>query len=152
MLTISDVLKTKKPDIWSITPQSTAYSALEIMADKDIGALMVIEDDQIVGIFSERDYARKVILKGKSSRESTVGELMNNPVYTIHPETSVDKCMALMTVTRNRHLPVVEDNKLIGVISTGDVVNTIITKQKIEIEELKNLIASGGYSSEWTAS
>ncbi len=152
MLTVRDVLKTKKQDIWTITPQSTAYSALEIMADKDIGALMVIEDDQIVGIFSERDYARKVILKGKSSRESTVGELMNNPVYTIDPGTSVDKCMALMTVTRNRHLPVVEEGKLIGVVSTGDVVNTIITNQKIEIEELKSLIASGGYSSEWTAS
>jgi CBS domain-containing protein len=152
LLTVRDVLKTKTQDIWSIAPLATAYRALEIMADKDIGALMVIEEDQIVGIFSERDYARKVILKGKSSRETTVGELMNIPVYTIHPETSVDKCMALMTVTRNRHLPVVEEGKLVGVVSTGDVVNTIITNQKIEIEELKSLIASGGYSSEWTAS
>ena len=152
MLTVRDVLKTKKQDTWSITPQSTAYSALEIMADKDIGALMVIDNDQVAGIFSERDYARKVILKGKSSRETTVGELMTSPVFTVAPGTSVDKCMALMTVTRNRHLPVVEEGKLVGVVSIGDVVNTIITTQKIEIEELKGLISSGGYSSEWTAS
>ena len=152
MLTVRDVLKTKKQDIWTITPQSSAYQALEIMADKDIGALIVIDNDQIVGIFSERDYARKVILKGKSSRETTVKELMNNPVYTIHPETSVEKCMALMTVTHNRHLPVIEEDQLIGVVSIGDVVNTIITIQKIEIEDLKGLIASGGYNSEWTAS
>jgi len=152
VLTVRDVLKTKKQDTWSITPQSTAYSALEIMADKDIGALMVIDNDQVAGIFSERDYARKVILKGKSSRETTVGELMTSPVFTVAPGTSVDKCMALMTVTRNRHLPVVEEGKLVGVVSIGDVVNTIITTQKIEIEELKGLISSGGYSSEWTAS
>ena len=152
MLKVSDALNIKNQDIWTITPQSTAYSALEIMADKDIGALIVIENDQIVGIFSERDYARKVILKGKSSRETTVGELMTTPVFTVAPGTSVDKCMALMTVTRNRHLPVVQEDKLVGVVSIGDVVNTIITKQKIEIEELKGLISSGGYSSEWTAS
>ena len=152
MLTVRDVLKTKKQDIWSITPRETAYRALEIMADKDIGALMVIENDQVAGIFSERDYARKVILKGKSSRETTVGELMTSPVFTVAPGTSVDKCMALMTVTHNRHLPVVEEGKLIGVVSIGDVVNELIIIQKVEIEELKGLIARGGYSSEWTAS
>ena len=152
MLTVRDVLKTKKQVIWTITPQSTVYRALEIMADKNIGALMVIDDDQIVGIFSERDYARKVILKGKSSRETTVGELMITPVFSIEPEKSVDKCMALMTVTHNRHLPVIEEGKLIGVVSIGDVVNAIILIQKVEIEDLKSYIAKGGYNSEWTAS
>ena len=152
MLKVRDILETKNKDIWTITPLETAYSALEIMADKDIGALMVIDHDQVVGIFSERDYARKVILKGKSSKESIVAELMTTPVYTVDPETSVDKCMALMTVTRNRHLPVIAEHKLVGVVSLGDVVNTIITIQKIEIEELKGLVSSGGYSSEWTAS
>ena len=152
MLTVRDVLKTKKQVIWTITPQSTAYRALEIMADKDIGALMVIDDDQIVGIFSERDYARKVILKGKSSRETTVQELMISPVFSIEPEKSVEKCMALMTVTHNRHLPVIEEGKLIGVVSIGDVVNAVILIQKVEIEDLKSYIAKGGYYSEWTAS
>ena len=152
MLTVRDVLKTKKQVIWTITPQSSVYRALEIMADKDIGALMVIDNDQIVGIFSERDYARKVILKGKSSRDTTVGELMMTPVFSIDPEKSVEKCMALMTVTHNRHLPVIEEGKLIGVVSIGDVVNAIILIQKIEIEDLKSYIAKGGYNSEWTAS
>ena len=152
MLTVRDVLKTKINVIWTITPQSSVYRALEIMADKDIGALMVIDNDQIVGIFSERDYARKVILKGKSSRETTVGELMMTPVFSIDPEKSVEKCMALMTVTHNRHLPVIEEGKLIGVVSIGDVVNAIILIQKIEIEDLKSYIAKGGYNSEWTAS
>jgi CBS domain-containing protein len=152
MLTVRDVLKTKKQDIWTISPQSTAYRALEIMADKDIGALMVIDDNQIVGIFSERDYSRKVILKGKSSKETTVGELMTTPVFSIEPGKSVEKCMALMTVTHNRHLPVIEGGKLIGVVSIGDVVNAIIIIQKVEIEDLKSYVASGGYNSEWTAS
>ena len=152
MLTVRDVLKTKINAIWTISPQSSVYRALEIMADKDIGALMVIDNDQIVGIFSERDYARKVILKGKSSRDTTVGELMMTPVFSIDPEKSVEKCMALMTVTHNRHLPVIEEGKLIGVVSIGDVVNAIILIQKIEIEDLKSYIAKGGYNSEWTAS
>ena len=152
MLTVRDVLKTKKQDIWTITPQSTAYRALEIMADKNIGALMVIDDDQLVGIFSERDYARKVILKGKSSKVTTVEELMTTPVFSIEPEKSVEKCMALMTVTHHRHLPVMEKGKLIGIVSLGDVVNAIIIIQKIEIEDLKSYVASGGYNSEWTAS
>jgi CBS domain-containing protein len=152
LLTVRDVLKTKKQDIWTITPQSTAYQALEIMADQDIGALIVIDNDQIVGIFSERDYARKVILKGKSSKETAVGELMTAPVFSIEPEKSVEKCMSLMTVTHNRHLPVMKEGKLLGVVSIGDVVNALIIIQKIEIEDLKSYVAKGGYYSEWTAS
>jgi CBS domain-containing protein len=152
MLKVMDVLKTKDNNIWSISSQETAYKALELMADKNIGALLVIDEGKIVGVFSERDYARKVILKGKSSKETNVGELMSSPVFSINPEKSIEECMALMTASRNRHLPVIEDGKLVGIVSIGDVVNAIIITQKIEIEDLKNYVTGGGYSSEYTAS
>jgi len=147
MLKIVDVLKTKDNNIWSISSRETAYKALEIMADKNIGALLVIDEGKLVGVFSERDYSRKVILKGKSSKETNVGELMSSPVFSINPDKSIEECMALMTTTRHRHMPVIEDGKLIGLVSIGDVVNAIITTQKIEIQDLKNYI-TGGYSSE----
>ena len=147
MLKVMDVLKSKDNNIWSITSQEMAYKALEIMADKDIGALLVIDEGQLVGIFSERDYARKVILKGKSSRETTVGELMTTPVFSISNDKSIDECMALMTAARSRHMPVMEAGKLVGVVSMGDVVSMTIAKQKIEIDDLKNYV-TGGYSSE----
>lgn len=151
MLTVMDVLKSKDNNVWSITSQETAYKALEIMADKGIGALLVIDEGQLVGVFSERDYARKVILKGKSSKETTVGELMTTPVFFISPDKSIEECMALMTAARSRHMPVMEAGKLVGVVSMGDVVNVIISKQKIEIDDLKNYV-TGGYSSESTSS
>lgn len=151
MLTVMDVLKSKDNNVWSITSQETAYKALEIMADKGIGALLVIDEGQLVGVFSERDYARKVILKGKSSKETTVGELMTTPVFSISPDKSIEECMALMTAARSRHMPVMEAGKLVGVVSMGDVVNVIISKQKIEIDDLKNYV-TGGYSSESTSS
>ncbi len=140
MLKVMDVLKSKDNNIWSVSPQETAYKALEIMADKNIGALLVIDEGQIVGVFSERDYARKVILKGKSSKETNVGELMSSPVIYISPEKSIEECMALMTTTRHRHMPVIENGKLIGLVSIGDVVNAIITTQKITIQDLNNYI------------
>ena len=140
MLKVMDVLKTKDNNIWSVSPQETAYKALEIMADKNIGALLVIDDEQLDGVFSERDYARKVILKGKSSKETKVGELMSSPVFSITPEKSIEECMALMTTTRHRHMPVIEDGNLIGLVSIGDVVNAIITTQKITIQDLNNYI------------
>jgi CBS domain-containing protein len=154
VLKVRDILKTKGSNIWSITSKETAYKALEIMANKDIGAIVVIDEGQLAGIFSERDYARKVILKGKSSRETTVGELMTDPAFSINPEKSIEECMALMTASRNRHIAVIEDGKLIGVVSIGDVVNAIITTQKIELEDLKNYVTGGEYlhGSEWTAS
>jgi len=141
MLKITDVLKTRDDNIWSIASQETAYKALEIMANKDIGALLVIDEEQLVGIFSERDYTRKVILKGKSSKKTTVGELMTSPVFTISPEKSIEECMILMTAKHCRHLPVIESGKLIGVISIRDVVSAIITTQKVEIEDLRTYIA-----------
>lgn len=152
MLKVIDVLKTKKNDIWSISSQETAYKALELMASKDIGAVLVIDKGKLVGIFSERDYARKVILKGKSSKETSVGELMTSRVYFIAPNMSIEACMALMTTSRSRHIPVIQDGELIGVVSIGDIVNAIIETQKIEIDDLKNYVTGGGYVSEWTAS
>ena len=152
MLKVMDVLKSKDSNIWSITSQETTYKALEIMADKDIGALLVIDEGQLVGVFSERDYARKVILKGKSSKETKVGDLMSSPAFSINPEKSIEECMALITASRCRHLPVIEDGKLVGIVSIGDVVNAIITTQKIEIEDLKNYVTGGGFSSEYSDS
>ena len=143
MLSVRDVLQTKGDDIWSIAPHATAFEALQIMAEKDIGALLVIDNGRVVGIFSERDYARKVILKGKSSKVTSVGELMTKKVYHIIPETTIEECMALMTTTRSRHMPVFENNKLIGVVSIGDVVNSIISDLKITIHDLENYITRG---------
>jgi signal-transduction protein with cAMP-binding, CBS, and nucleotidyltransferase domain len=152
MLKVRHVLETKSKDIWWIRPEATAYNALEIMSEKDIGALLVIDNERLVGIFSERDYARKVILKGKSSKDTSVGELMTKEIFSISPKKSIEECMSLMTSIRSRYIPVIEDGKLIGVVSIGDVVNAIITTQKVEIEDLKNYGSIGRYSSEWTAS
>ena len=143
MLKVRDVLRTKGSDIWFIGPKATAYEALQTMADKDIGALLVIESGNVVGIFSERDYARKVILKGRSSKETSVGELMTREVYSITPDKPIEECMALMTATRCRHLPIFENNQLIGIVSIGDVVNAIISEQKITIRDLENYFTSG---------
>ena len=143
MLKVRDVLRTKGSDIWFIGPKATAYEALQTMADKDIGALLVIERGNVVGIFSERDYARKVILKGRSSKETSVEELMTREVYSITPDKPIEECMALMTAMRCRHLPIFENNQLIGIVSIGDVVNAIISEQKITIRDLENYFTSG---------
>lgn len=145
MLKVKDVLKSKGHDIWSIGSNESVYRALEIMAEKDIGALLVIDKGQVVGIFSERDYARKVILKGKSSRETLVGELMTKELYTITSDKSVEECMALMTTARCRHIPVYENNRLSGIITIGNVVNSIIAEQKVTISDLENYISGSGY-------
>jgi len=145
MLKVGDVLKSKGTNILSISPKETVYKALEIMAEHDIGALLVIEEGQLVGIFSERDYARKVILKGRSSKETPVGELMTSKVYSITTDKTIEECMALMTTTRSRHMPVFEDNKLVGVVSIGDIVNAIIAEQKVTIQDLENYITGSEY-------
>lgn len=145
MLTVKDVLKKKGNDIWSIGSGETVYKALELMAEKNIGALLVIDNGQIVGIFSERDYARKVILKGKSSRETSVGELMTKDVYSITSDKSVEECLALMTAAHCRHMPVYENNQLAGLVTIGNVVNTIIAQQKTTISDLENYITGSGY-------
>ena len=152
MLKVGDILEKKGSEIYSISLREMAYAALEEMAEKDIGALLVIDGGQLVGIFSERDYARKVILRGKSSKDTTVGELMSTPVFSIHPKKTIEECMALMTVSRSRHVPVIEAGTLLGVISMGDIVNALIIAQKMAIEDLKKYVAGGEHSSEWSAS
>ncbi len=142
--TIGQLLQTKGNQIWSIEPQATAYRALQIMAEKNVGALLVIDKDQLVGIFSERDYARKVILKGKSSRETSVSELMTLEVFYINTDSTIEEGMALMTAKHIRHLPVLEDMQLVGIVTLGDVVQQIIAEQKFTIGELEKYI-TGGY-------
>jgi len=144
MHTVRQILQSKGGDIWSIAPQETAFKALQIMAAKEIGVLLVIDGEKLVGIFSERDYARKVILKGKSSRETAVAELMTQEVYYTNPGATMEDCMALMTAKHLRHLPVMENEKLIGLVTLGDVVNKVISDQKVTIRELEKYI-TGGY-------
>jgi CBS domain-containing protein len=144
MHNIQTLLEDKGHEIWSIEPRDTAFKALETMAQKNVGALLVVDKEKLVGIFSERDYARKVILKGKSSKDTTVGELMTPDVFYAGPEDSLQESMALMTAKHIRHMPVIKDNKLIGMVTLGDVVKAIISEQKFTINELEKYI-SGGY-------
>ena len=144
MITVGNVLETKGSVVWQIGPHETAYDALELMAEKDIGALLVVDGNAIVGIFSERDYARKVILKGRSSKVTSVGELMSTPVFFTEPGKTIEECMALMTTRRLRHLPVLDNGHILGMISIGDVVNALIKEQKITISDLESYI-TGGY-------
>lgn len=125
MKTVSDILRTKGRDVWSITPDATVFDALTQMAHKDVGALTVMADDQLVGIISERDYARKVILRGKTSRTTLVREIMSSPVICVRPPQTVEECMALLTGRRIRHLPVIENDEVVGIISIGDLVKSI---------------------------
>jgi len=140
MVTVRQVLNRKGSAIWSTHPEASVYEALQLMAQKDVGALVVMLEGRLVGIFSERDYARKVILHGKTSRETQVSEIMTPNVYTVHPEQSMEACMALMTDKHIRHLPVVEGEQVIGVISIGDVIKTIISEQEFVINQLENYI------------
>lgn len=150
-ITVKQVLRTKGHGYWGISPGAMAYEALELMADKNIGAILVVENKNLVGVFSERDYARKVILKGKSSKMTTVGDLMSSPPITAGPELTLRECMMLMTANHIRHLPILEGGTLIGVVSIGDVVNAIITEQQEQIEELENYITENEYPSPTTA-
>lgn len=143
MRTVEQLLQVKGNDIWSIAPQATAYHALQIMADKNVGALLVMEEEKLVGIFSERDYARKVILKDKSSKSTPVGELMTRKVFYVDADSTLEESMALMTAKRVRHLPVLKNNRLIGIVTLGDVVRQIISDQKFAIRELEKYITGG---------
>jgi CBS domain-containing protein len=140
MATVRDLLRVKGKETWSTTPDASTYAALQLMADKNVGALLVLESGKLVGIFSERDYARKVVLKGKVSRETPVSEIMTADVQTVSPGHSVEHCMELMTEKRIRHLPVVEQDTLVGVISIGDVVKGIISDQQHHITQLEDYI------------
>jgi CBS domain-containing protein len=143
MKRVCDLLGGKGQDIWCLPPDATVYEAIDQMAQKGCGALLVMESKRLVGIISERDYARKVILKGKSSREIAVSEIMSYPVICIPPELTVEQTMALMTEKHVRHLPVVVDETVVGVISIGDVVRGIIEDKEFYIQQLKSYIAAG---------
>ena len=142
MKTVKEILEAKPQKVLSISPQATVLDALKVMADYEIGALVVLEGERLAGIFSERDYARKVILHGKASKDTAVHEIMTHKVVCVRPDQSVEECMALMTDKRIRHLPVLQDKKVIGVISIGDVVKEVISEQRLMIEQLEHYIHS----------
>ena len=142
MTTLKMLLKDKGHDVWSVHPDDTVLDAIKMLAEKDIGALIVIKDDKPVGIFTERDYARNVYLKGKSSLDTAVRDVMVAPVICVKPDQTVDECMALMTAKRFRHLPVMDGDELVGMVSIGDLVKSVIAEQQFTIEQMEQYIHS----------
>ncbi len=140
MKTVEQVLEDKGHAVLSVGPDGSVYDAVKLMSDADVGALLVLEGDQLVGIFSERDYARKVILFGKSSRETLVRAVMTEKLVCVRPTTTINECMAIMTEKRIRHLPVLDGSHVVGVISIGDAVKETIADQQMTIEQLKSYI------------
>lgn len=140
MKTVRQIIESKAHKVLSVSPDATVYDALKLMAEYDVGALVVMDGDRLVGIFSERDYARKVILHGKASKDTYVREIMTDKVLCVRPEQTMDQCMALMTDKRVRHLPVLDHKHVIGVISIGDVVKEVISEQQFMIEQLEQYI------------
>jgi CBS domain-containing protein len=138
---IGSLIGKKGGQVWSVAPTASVYDAIALMAEKEIGALPIVQDGQLVGIVSERDYARKVFLKGKASRETSVTEIMSSPVFSVTPSQTVEECMHIVTEQRFRHLPVVENGRIVGIISIGDLVNWVITEQKQTIHHLEAFIA-----------
>ena len=142
MLTAGQFIEQTKRPTWTLSSNNTVRQALQLMADKNIGAIVIKDQDKLIGIFSERDYARKVVLKGKNSTDTKLSEVMSKEVITISSDMQIDACMQLMTDKRVRHLPVVNNGKLIGIISIGDVVRLMIDEQKYLIDELKKYISN----------
>jgi CBS domain-containing protein len=140
MQTVAEILRDKGSEVWSISPDDVILNALTIMATKGIGALLVMDESKLVGIVSERDYARKVALEGRSSRESKVREIMSHKVLCARPEQTVQECMALMSDKRARHLPILDHKEIVGIVSIGDLVKSIIAEQQFEIENLQYYI------------
>ncbi len=140
--TVRLVLKQKDNNVWHVSPEEYVYDAITIMASKYVGALMVVSEGKLVGVVSERDYARKVILQGKSSRQTQVKEIMTSPAIFVTPEQTVEDCMRIMTENHFRHLPVVENEKIVGVLSIGDLVKWVISAQQQTISQLHNYITS----------
>lgn len=139
--TISEILSLKGSAVWSISPEATVFEAIQLMADKNVGALLVTEHNRLVGIISERDYTRKVILKGKASKQTAVREILSDHVIHVSPAQSVEECMRLMTAHRIRHLPVLEGEHILGVVSIGDLVNWTISAQTSTIHQLQTYIS-----------
>lgn len=137
---INEILSHKSSQLWSISPEATVFEAIQIMADKNVGAVLVMADDKLVGIATERDYTRKVVLKGKSSRETKVKDIVATPPITVTPSHTVEECMKLMTTHRVRHLPVLDQGKVTGLVSIGDLVNWIISAQSVTIHQLESYI------------
>ncbi len=140
MLRLKDVLAEKGTEVWSVKPKSTVFEALKLMAEKNAGSVLVVESDKIVGIFTERDYSRKGILAGKLSRETMVEDLMTRNVYSMEPCDPIDECMALMSKVHCRHMPVLEEGKLAGLVSMEDVVKALIRDQQVQIRNLQSYI------------
>lgn len=140
MKTVQQLLESKRYSVVSVAPSSTVLDALKVMADKEIGAVMVIDDGHLVGIFSERDYARKVVLQGKASKDTPVREIMTDKVVCVRPEQTIEDCMGLMTDKRIRHLPVLDHKKVVGVISIGDVVKEMLSEKELIIKQLESYI------------
>ena len=146
---VKNLLEFKGKDVYKIDPNATVYYAVEQLAKYDVGALIVIDkNEKIVGVFSERDYARKMILLGKSSKSTKVKEMMTTTVYYVKPDNYLRECLELMTKKRTRHLPVMENDKLVGLVSIGDIVNRIITEQKTKIHDLESYIVGSDYGSQ----
>ena len=143
MKTAAHILADKGSEVWAVAPDDTVYSALELMASKGTGAVLVMDDGRLVGVLSERDYARKVILMDRSSKETPVADIMTARVSVVSPDRSTEECMALMTDKRIRHLPVVEGDEVVGVISVGDVVKAAISEREFLIEQLERYISGG---------
>ncbi len=140
MANVTRLLQDKGSDVWTIAPDASVYAAIEMMAARKVGALVVVDGQKVVGIVSERDYARKVILRGKSSRDTPVRAIMTDTVYSVRPEQTIDDCMALMTARHIRHLPVMVDERLVGIVSIGDIVKVLITDQEVRIQQLEDYI------------
>jgi CBS domain-containing protein len=147
METVKDMLRAKGYNVWSVAPDATVLEALALMAEKNVGAVLVLEDDRLVGIMSERDYARKVILLGKTSKDTLVSDIMTSRVLYVSGDQTIQECLALMTDKRIRHLPVMEGDRVIGVVTIGDVGRAIIADQQFMLEQLEHYISGGGNSS-----
>ena len=141
MKTVRELLQGKSDAVWSIEPDRTVYDALSLMAERGIGAVLVMEGERLVGILSERDYARQVVLKGKASKETPVRDIMTTRLFHVSYDHTCDDCMTIMTDRRIRHLPVIEDGAVVGVISIGDLVKAVISDQQLELEQLQRYIA-----------
>ena len=142
MRSVADLLHDKGSEVWAVAPDQTVLDALRLMAEKEVGALLVTSGDQVVGIVSERDYARKIVLRGKSSETTPVRDVISGEVTAVSPRQSIEECMAVMTAKRIRHLPVMESGKLVGIVSIGDLVKAVIEEQEFTIRQLEHYIVT----------